>query len=78
MIVLLYIQNLITTGPAISEILSLIKIGTHRQTDRQTDGKGRPLFYYSRSHETPRKHESDKISDGFDYYTSLGNKDANS
>ena len=55
MIFLMYIQNLAIIGPVLSEIMRLIKIDTD---DRQSDGKGRPLFGYSRGHETSRKYES--------------------
>ena len=41
----MYIQNLTTIGPVVSEIMWLIKIDTD---DRQTGGNGRPLFAYSR------------------------------
>ena len=47
MISLIYVQNLATTDPVVSENICLIKIDTDRQTDRgQTDGNGRPRFSY--------------------------------
>ena len=38
---------------------------------KQTDGNGRPLFSYSRGHDTSKKYESGNSADGLDYYTSL-------
>ena len=45
----IYVQNLTTIGPVVSEIMCLrLKIDTDRQADRQideqTDGNGRPVF----------------------------------
>ena len=49
----MYIQNL-TTGPVVSEIISLIKVDSDRQqtigTETQTE--------YSRDHETSKNHEN--------------------
>ena len=52
----------------VSDIMCFIKIYTDRQiddklTDRQTDGNEKPLFSYSSSHETPRKHDSSHSPD---------------
>ena len=48
MIFLIYIHNLTTIGPAVSEVTCLIKMDTDtRQTNRQTNGNGKLLFSYS-------------------------------
>ena len=64
----MYIQNVTTIGPVVSEITCLIKMDTDT---RQTAGNGRPLFSYSRDHDTPRKYESRNSAGGLDYNTSL-------
>ena len=56
-------------GLVVSEIICLIKI---RTDDRQTDGNGRSIFSYSRSHATSEeKPKSCQSPAGFDYNISL-------
>ena len=48
MIFLMYIQNLTTIGPVVSEIMCLVKIDTDdRESGRQIDENGRPLDHYT-------------------------------
>ena len=42
-----------------------------RQTDRQADGNGRPIFSYFWGHYTSKKNESSQSSNGVDCNTSL-------
>ena len=83
MIVLIYIQNLITIGRVVSKIY-LIKIRTvgrqadrqtgrqaDRQPNRETGGNVRLISSYSRDREVWRKHMSMKSTNTLDYSTSL-------
>ena len=55
----------------LSEIIYLTKIRDSRQTDRQTDGNGRPIPSYCRGHERSRKPKRRESVDGLDYSTSF-------
>ena len=63
-----YTSNFMTIGPVVSEIICLITIDTHDR--QQTEGNGRPLLSYSRSHEMARKHESSQSPVG-PYYNAF-------
>ena len=64
MIFLVYIQNVTTIGPLVSETTCPISHPTDRQTYKQTNIRKRETT-------SSRKYESGKSAEGLDYYTSL-------